>query len=167
MAYIKMEWKGMEDGFKAFFAAKERYPDIQLVLFGEPKGGDVPNSTEFHVFPHSDRLRQIYNSLDIFVMPSHWEGFGNAPMEAMACGAACVVTNVGGVPDYTIPGETTIVVPPKRPDKLSEGILALLKDEAKREQIAMAGYQYIQSFTWEKSINQLEKIFQEILKDEA
>jgi len=162
MVYRRAEWKGMTDGFKAFAIAKEEYPDIQLVLFGESQGNDIPEGAEFHEFPPPDRLRELYNSLDIFVMPSHCEGFGNPPMEAMACRAACVVTDVGGVPDYTIPGETALVVPPKQPEKLAEAIITLLSDEDKRQQIAKAGHEYIQQFSWDRSTDLLERIFQDI-----
>jgi len=163
MVYRRAKWKGMEDGFKAFLIAKAKHPNIQLVLFGEPKGKDVPNGVEFHEFPSQDKLRELYNSLDIFVMPSHHEGFGNPPMEAMACGAACVVTNVGAVCDYTIPGKTALVVAPKQPDKLAQALITLLDDEEKRQQIARAGHEYIQQFTWDKAVDKLGKIFQDIL----
>jgi glycosyltransferase involved in cell wall biosynthesis len=164
MVYRKAKWKGMADGFEAFLEAKERYPSIQLVLFGEQEGDGVPNDVEFHEFPSPNDLRKLYNSLDIFVMPSHHEGFGNPPMEAMACGAASVVTDVGAVRDYTVPGETAFVVPPKQPEKLAEAIIALLGNEHKRQQIAKAGHEYVKQFTWNRSTDGLERIFQDILK---
>jgi len=53
-------------------------------------------------------------------------------MEAMACGTACVITDTGGVLDYTIPWETAIVVPPRNPEKLAKAILDLLNNDEKR-----------------------------------
>jgi len=159
MVYRRIEWKGMEDGFEAFHIAKERYPAIQLVLFGDRRGREVPPEAEFHTLPSKDKLRNIYNSLDIFMFPSHCEGFGNPPMEAMACGAACIATSVGAVPDYTINGKTGLLCPPHAPDKVAKSLTYLLENEEARKQIAQAGYEYIQQFTWDKSVEQLEEIF--------
>jgi glycosyltransferase involved in cell wall biosynthesis len=77
----------------------------------------------------------------------------------MACKVACVITNVGAVPDYTIPGETAIVVPPKQPEKLAQGILYLLQDDRRRQRIAESGNKYIKRFSWNKATDQLENIF--------
>jgi glycosyltransferase involved in cell wall biosynthesis len=159
ISYRTQKWKGAEDGIKAFEIARKKYPKIQLVMFGPYKSKGVPKYVEFYEKPNNEKLREIYNSCDIFVFPSHYEGFGMPPMEAMACKVACVITNVGAVPDYTIPGETAIVVPPKQPEKLAQGILYLLQDDRRRQRIAESGNKYIKRFSWNKATDQLENIF--------
>ena len=86
-------------------------------------------------------------------------------MEAMACGVACVTTNVGAVPDYTIPGKTALVSPPKDPETLAQNIIELLENENKRKQIAKNAYNYIKQFTWDKAVEQLERIFKMFKKN--
>jgi len=161
--YRTQEWKGAEDGIKAFEIVKRKFTKTQFVMFGPYKGQDVPKYVEFHEKPSNEKLREIYNSCDIFVFPSRQEGFGMPPMEAMACRLACVITNVGAVPEYTIHGETAIVVPPKQPEKLAQGVLYLLQDDRRRQRIAGAGNDYIKQFNWNKSTDQLEKIFQKYI----
>ena len=86
------------------------------------------------------------------------------PMEAMACKCAVATTDVGAVREYTIPEETALVSPPRRPDLLAENIIRLVKNERLRQQISEAGYRYIVSnFSWDKATKLLEQIFDRAL----
>lgn len=163
--YRKASWKGTEDGIIAYRRLRKGRSDIQLVMYGPDRGSNLPEEVEFHYRPSNNKLREIYNSGDIFVFPSHSEGFGMPPMEAMACKCAVVATNVGAVPDYVIPGKTALVVHPKRPDLLTENVNKLIEDAELRGKIALAGYNYItEKFSWGKSTDMLENLFLKSLK---
>lgn len=69
-------------------------------------------------------MTAVYNALDILCSSSYGEGFSNVIGEAMACGIPCVVTDVGD--SAWIVGNAGIVVPPKSPEKLSDGLNAML-----------------------------------------
>jgi glycosyltransferase involved in cell wall biosynthesis len=160
MAYRKIEWKGIKDGINAFEFAKEKYDNIKLVMFGPTLDKDLPDYIEFYEKPYEDKLREIYNSCDIFVFPSHVEGFGMPPMEAMLCKCAVVTTDVGAVPDYAIPGETALVSPPKSPGLLADNIIKLIEDEKLRKRISEAGYKHVvQNFGWDRATDLLEQSF--------
>ena len=164
MMYSNREWKGNAEGFDAYKnVAGKNNVEMELVLFGRERGDDVPKYAEFHEDPEQDELRQIYNSLDVFVMPSHHEGFGMPPMEAMACGTACLVTDVGGVPDFTIPGETAEVVPPKNVAALTTSLEKLVADPERIQRLAREGHDHIQQFTWDRC----GKAFERLLTEDA
>jgi len=158
--YRQEEWKGSAEGILAFRIAGKKHPNLKLVMFGPIKDSGVPDYAEFYLSPDRNKLREIYNSCDIFVFPSRCEGFGLPPMEAMACRRPVVTTNVGAVPDYAIPEKTALISPPASPEALAQNIIRLVEDEKLREEIAEAGYNHIvKNFSWEKAAGELERVF--------
>ncbi len=91
-----------------------RLPDIPpLVLAGSQTGqfqnrararlsaNDVSDSVLFPGFIRDDDLASLYSAATLFVFPSLYEGFGLPPLEAMACGTPCVVSNSSSLPEVT------------------------------------------------------------------
>jgi len=68
----------------------------------------------------------VYNAVDIVCSSSTTEGLPNAIAEAMACGVACVVTNVGD--SVLLVGATGLVVPANDPKALADGLIQLIDD---------------------------------------
>lgn len=151
-------WKGISDGIKAFEIAKGKHPEIQLVMFGAHKKA-IDYKREYHYKPSRDKLREVYNSCDIFLCPSWKEGLGMPAMEAMACKCALVTTDNGGCRNYAIHGKTALVSSPKNPGKLAENLIRLLEDEDLLRRLAQNGYEHIKQFTWDKAVDKMEKIF--------
>jgi len=65
-------------------------------------------------------------AFDVFVLPSRYEGLPTAVVEAMVCGVPVVATAVNAVGDVVVPGETGLLVPPRRPDLLATAVNHLL-----------------------------------------
>lgn len=160
--FRNIKWKGFKDGIKAFEIAQKKHPDINLIVFGPEHGGEIPPYAEFHLKPSNSQLREIYNSCDIFVFPSWFEGFGMPSMEAMACKLPVATTMVGAVPDYTISNETALVSPPRDPEALAQNIIRLIEDKNLRDKIAENGYNYIKQFTWDRATDRLEEVFRKV-----
>lgn len=158
MLHHTSKWKGITDGIKAFEIAKNKYPTIQLVMFGAQKKV-IDDKYEYYYNPSSDKLREIYNSCDIFLSPSWQEGFGLTSAEAMACKCALVTTDNGGCRDYAIHNKTALVSPPKNPERLAENLMRLLGNEDLLKKIAQNGYEHVKQFTWDKAVNKMEKLF--------
>jgi glycosyltransferase involved in cell wall biosynthesis len=68
----------------------------------------------------------VLPALDVFVLPSRYEGLPTAIVEAMICGIPVVATSVNAVPDLVLPGSTGLLVPPQRPRLLASAIRFLL-----------------------------------------
>ncbi|MCD1294179.1 glycosyl transferase family 1 [Methanocella sp. CWC-04] len=158
MPYRPYKNKGTEDGMKAFEAVKEKYPDTEFIVYGDRRPAELPDWITFYGNVSDDRLRELYSSCDIFVCPSWTEGCQLPPMEASACGCAVVATNVGGVPDYGIDGKTIVAPPPRKPGALTESIIGLIEDGARRKTIAKNGYEHIRQYTWDKATDEFESI---------
>ena len=78
----------------------------------------------------------IFLACDLFVLPSLWEGFGIALVEAMALGVPVLACRAGGVPEIVTDGQTGLLVPPGDVDALAAGLWRLLSDDALRGSLA-------------------------------
>jgi len=133
-------------GFDTLVAAlghlQKSHPSAEIVLFGDDAidagrlGFPVQN---LGLIADQERLAALYSSADVFVDSSHFQGFGRCALEAMACGAAAVVTDVGGVAEYARNGTTALCVAPREPVALARAIGALLDDAPMRDRIAREG----------------------------
>jgi teichuronic acid biosynthesis glycosyltransferase TuaC len=102
---------------------------------------------------------------DILVLPSLSEGRPNVILEALACEVPVVATDVGGIPELMVDGETGYLVPPKSPDELSRKINKLLDDKNRREKMGKFGRKCIiqRGLTWEAHAKTTVDIYQELL----
>lgn len=82
-----------------------------------------------------DRLAALYQASDLFVLPSHYEGFGMAYAEAIAYGLPVVGTTGGAIPD-TVPASAGVLVPPGDATALAAALRRLLESPAERERLA-------------------------------
>jgi glycosyltransferase involved in cell wall biosynthesis len=81
----------------------------------------------------------ILGMLDIFVMPSAYEGLGLSIVEAMMAGKPVVGTRVSGIEELIVDQRTGILVPPGDPRALAEALLLLMESPQKREEMGQEG----------------------------
>jgi glycosyltransferase involved in cell wall biosynthesis len=77
-------------------------------------------------------------AFDVFAMSSRYEGLPTVIVEAMLSGIPVVATAVNAVPDLVVPGETGLLVPPRRPELLAAAIRYLLDSPATAARLAAA-----------------------------
>jgi glycosyltransferase involved in cell wall biosynthesis len=102
---------------------------------------------------------------DILVLPSLSEGRPNVILEAFACEVPVVATNVGGIPELMINGETGYLVTAKNPMELSEKVNKLLEDRDLRIKMGKFGRMTIiqRGLTWETHAKKTIKIYSKLL----
>lgn len=102
---------------------------------------------------------------DIFVLPSHQEGFSNALLEAMAASVAAIATAVGGNIDAVLDNQTGLLVPPRDPAALAGAIARLAKDPAWRRRLADAAYQRVrQRFSLTECVERYERLYRALIE---
>jgi glycosyltransferase involved in cell wall biosynthesis len=86
----------------------------------------VPGVRVHHELPaNSDALRRLYEAADVFVLPTRWDTFGIAAIEAMASGLPVVASDLNAVPEIVADGSCGMLVRPGDPAALASAVTAL------------------------------------------
>jgi glycosyltransferase involved in cell wall biosynthesis len=157
----------------AFNFLKEKYKiDHQLILIGkkgwnyEPIFTAIENSPWKNEIHHLDYLSNelvalFYSIADVFVYPSHYEGFGLPVLEAMTLGAPVVTSNTSSIPEVT--GDAAILIDPDDYMQLAEAILQVISDSQLRQDLINKGKIRANLFSWERTAEQTLKAYRSIL----
>lgn len=166
MCFGKQEtWKGLVDAFQAMKIVRKEIGDVEFQVYGrrpvQVNVSDVPYT--FYRNPSDDELAKLYSTADLFMCPSWYESFPLNPLEAMACGCPVATTRYG-TEDYAFHEVNSLVVPPRDPKRMAEAVIRLLKDEGLRELLRKEGPITARQFTWDKTVDKVEKLFKDALK---
>lgn len=166
--------KGLMDLVHSAKFIYELYPHIKFVLVGDGplkkylmrKISDLnlENNFLFTGFLSRKDILKIYQNASIYVLPSYSEGFPTTLLESMSCGIASISTDIGGCSELIESGKNGILVPPKKPEILSNVILNLLEDENLRYQLGKNAREHImKNFDWEIIASKFEKIYENLI----
>lgn len=140
--------KGYLDLFEALESVAEKYPNIFLLSVGpaEPNKKDGFDESIINKYNKiKDKVlflgqradvEQILPAIDIFVLPSHREGFPRSLLEASAMQKPIIATNIRGCREAVEDGKTGILVPAKNPKELARAIIYLLENPNEAETLA-------------------------------
>jgi glycosyltransferase involved in cell wall biosynthesis len=95
-----------------------------------------------HIQPNSQELQQLYQSCDIFVLPTRAEAFGIAAVEASASGLPVIATRVGGLPDIVQHEKTGFFIEPDNVEELAGCLGRLVDDAPLRRQLGQAAREH-------------------------
>jgi glycosyltransferase involved in cell wall biosynthesis len=134
-----------EKGLHEFAAAARVLAGRARFVWVGPADQDKPDAVELGVTwggveMLGDRrdMEAIYAALDVFVLPSHREGFSRSGMEAAVSGCAMVVTDIRGCRELGRAEHDLLLVPPRRADLLGHAIQRLIEDPTLRRRLGAA-----------------------------
>jgi len=110
-----------------------------------------------------DDVPRILASLDLFVMSSHLEGLNTSILDAMASRLPVVATQVGGIPEVVIHGETGLLVAPRNSEALAQAILDVYRDPALARRLGERGYEVVhEKFSSEAMARRIIAVYERI-----
>lgn len=151
--------KGVPNLLAGFAQVREAIPDAQLLLIGLSPDRIPPQQGVINLgFIHDrQRLRQVLEGAALYAMTPLIDPSPGAIREAMAMKLPVVASNVDGIPEMIMDGETGYLVPPEEPEQLAEAIIALLGDENKMRTMGERGYARVQQhFTWDRVMSKVK-----------
>ena len=111
-----------------------------------------------------DEPRRLLSSFDVFALPSRFEGFPLAVLEAQLAELPVVAADVGSVADAVLSGQTGILVPPNDPHALAVALESLRSDPDRRTELGRAGRERVLSrFTASHMAAAFERLYAEIV----
>jgi glycosyltransferase involved in cell wall biosynthesis len=154
------------------FENHPEFKDLRLVIIGDELSGNpsvrraviatrVEPFVRFLGFVPSETLRVFYRAATIFAFPSLNEGFGLAPLEAMACGTPVVASNLPSLVEAV--GDAAELVTPDNVFDIARGLRELLLDQKRRESLSCAGPVHAKRFSWDATARDVLKVYSEII----
>jgi teichuronic acid biosynthesis glycosyltransferase TuaC len=165
-----VERKGHDVIISAMPRVLQRFPRAHLYVIGEGEERarlsrliaelGVENFVTLQGAVANELLPPWYNASDLLVLASHREGWPNVILEAMACGAPVVATNVGGVAEILTRSDLGRVSPERTPEDIASLAIDILANPPSREEVRA----FASTMSWDQtSANQLE-LFESIVK---
>lgn len=114
------------------------------------------------------QLADVYRAIDLFVMPSLWEGLSLAMLEAMAAGLPMVATDVGGARDVLGDNRHGLLVPPGDVAALAQSMAKLVIDPQQRRELADLGSRHVRdNYSVAYLSRQLGELYESALSEKS
>jgi glycosyltransferase involved in cell wall biosynthesis len=164
--------KGLPELIKSFEILKEKYSiPHKLVITGKankhfPKIEKSIKNSKYREdivlpgFVPNEDLPLFYNTTDLFVFPSFYEGFGLGPLEAMACGAPVVSSKLSCMPEVL--GDAARYFDPNNIEDMTNVIYKTLTNERIREDMSLSGLKNAKKYSWEKMAKETLNLYKKI-----
>jgi glycosyltransferase involved in cell wall biosynthesis len=162
--------KAQEVFLAAAALVRERRPDAHFVVAGGAE--DAPLLEALHAQAaalgltdsvrfagHVADMPALYDALDVLAAPSRWEGLPLTLVEALAAGTPVVATDIPPIREATGDGAAAVLVGLDDPAALAAGVLGVLSDRRRAQELAGRGRAVAARRTWERSAAALDDLY--------
>ena len=162
-------YKNFDGLLEAFAHATRKRNDFCLAVVGAPflpeerqRIETLGLSERIRHLPVADdpSLARLYHGSLALIYPSHYEGFGIPPLEAMACGTTVIASNRSSLPEVV--GDAGLSFDPTAPqavEELAAHMLRLIDDPAERARLIARGRVQAAKFSWDRAASQTVEIY--------
>ncbi|MDO9278970.1 MAG: glycosyltransferase family 4 protein [Polaromonas sp.] len=133
------------------------------VVTGYKSALDQPDNVKYLGWLDREKIRPLYATADMLVIPSHYEAFGLSAVEAMRAGLPVIASRVGGLPEVVVDFVTGRMVEPGNPDQLAAAIASMGK-ALRREMGANARERFLAAFRIERTVEELHQVYENALQ---
>ncbi|HXR39773.1 MAG TPA: glycosyltransferase family 4 protein [Terracidiphilus sp.] len=145
--------KGVPELIEAFDTVLKREPEAHLLLVGWFDAAEdalavevrkrIAGHPRIHCTGFVADTAPYYRAMDVMVLPTWREGFPNVVLEAAATGIPVITTLCTGSRDSVVPEVTGLLIPPGYPEAISEAVLNLLREPARRRRMGDAARAWV------------------------
>lgn len=158
--------KRVDDVVKIFAEVRKQMPAKLLMVGDGPERHSIEElARELNVIDDirfvgkQEQMEEILAVSDLFLLPSEYESFGLAALEAMAARVVVISTNAGGLPEIIVQDKTGFMANVGDVKAMSEFAISILMNEEHLEQMKQAAFERAQTFDIQYIIPQYEKLY--------
>jgi glycosyltransferase involved in cell wall biosynthesis len=133
------------------------YPDPRLLIHRLGLEGKVIVTGKIS----EEEKPNLYSAATAFIFPSLYEGFGMPVLEAMACGAPVITSNLSSLPE--VAGDAALLVDPTSLDEMAAAMVKLIDDPALREELKSRGLRRATQFSWEAAAAKTLEVYRQVV----
>jgi N-acetyl-alpha-D-glucosaminyl L-malate synthase BshA len=164
--------KRVEDVIRTFYAIRKEIPCKLLMIGDGPERQtmeqlcrELGTCEDIRFLGKQEKLEEILSITDLFLLPSAYESFGLAALEAMGCKVPVISSNAGGIPEINIHGVTGFLTDVGDVEAMAKFSLELLTNDVKLNQFKQNALDQAQKFNINTIVPVYEKLYQQVLDD--
>lgn len=161
--------KRVEDVMAVFEKVHEKMPSKLLMIGDGPERQNAEDlcrklgiCSDIRFLGKQDQMEEILNIADLFLLPSQYESFGLAALEAMACGVPVISSNAGGLPEINIQGKTGFLAEVGDVATMAEHACYILEDDDRLQQFKENALAQASEFSINKIVPMYEAVYEQV-----
>ena len=146
--------------------------DLTIIAIGPPGAGferietlvserRMTTRVRFSGWLEQDQVTKLVRGARMLLHPSHDEGFGMPPLEAMVAGVPTIVSDAGSLPEVC--GDASLYAAPDDPEAWASAMRRLSEDEDLRTELIAAGVRWSAGFTWDRTASETVAIYRSLV----